>query len=200
MKARSHENTSISVSENSLIEEYKAAQMSLLAVSQARTNANYTEQKTIERLHGLKIDGAVLVNPSDVPEELKNPITFESLNAHFQKIQALQIEAHNSQELERLSQKAEEKYKGKKVVIKVLENKMHPVAIGLRLKGRSELFYASSKAGKFSGIITNINLAGNSMMLKPTAAVSLFNSSIKNYKLFVIDPRNFKPLVSISFR
>lgn len=181
-----------------LIDEFKAAQTSIALIEHAKANASQKEESTLSGLHLLKSADTVYVQPADIPEELRERISYESLNAHFQKVQAMQIENHSTQKFNEGSKRLEEIYAGKKVTAKVLDKKVHPVAIGLKPKGSAKLYYTSSRASKITGIIIAINLLGNTITLRPTTAVKLFNRSIKDYQLYVINPYSLEPLISLS--
>lgn len=183
-----------------LVEAFKNTMMTMATVETAKYHAQHSEDQALSSIGSLKQTGKPYVTPEDVPEHLKEPIAHASLKAHFQKAQAEQLVHHHKTNMAEINHATTEQYRNKKARIIILNPKNYPLIIRLKDKYSGNNYYTKSSAKKVRGIIVGVDLPNDALTLKPTWLTRLFNRTVREYIVHIVDPSTHEPLVEISIR
>lgn len=180
-----------------LIEQFRSAMMTLATVDQAKHIAKQSEQETLSSLASLPSQNSY-VTPNDIPTELEAAVAQSSLNAHLQKVQSEQMAVQGSAFVSQMEADVLKTYKGRKVRVSVLEPKLEPVeAYGY--DGQSGHYYLTkARPRSFSGVIEDVRLDSNMLVLRPSMLKQLFSGKIAYYIVFAINPQTLQPLIRLS--
>lgn len=180
---------------HSLIMDFQMAQAILNTIDIVDLQAKATENETLTRFSSYKKLSDPYVRPQDLPLEEDESLTYSSLNSHLQKVQSEQIKNKGLNDIDDLQQNANTAYINKKVTIKVLDKSIKPIHNCWLDKRTRQVYYGSNNKQSISGTVSEINLSGNYLVLKPKTSHQLLNSSLKGYLIEVINPNTGQPII-----
>jgi len=195
-KARSND-AGVVRSGDLLIEQYRAAMMTLVAVLSAEATAKQTEQQALDNLASLPSNNGLFVTPGDIPQDAEHELTRRSLDAHLQKVQSAQIRLQGTRFTQAIQADTLKLYKGRRVQVSILEPKEQPVEVYWRDADGSTYLHGFATRS-FTGIIEDIQLDEDMLVLKPGALGQLFSSRLAYYVVYVINPDTVQPMVKLS--
>jgi len=195
-KARSND-AGVVRSGDLLIEQYRAAMMTLVAVLSAEATAKQTEQQALDNLASLPSNNGLFVTPGDIPQDAEHELTRRSLDAHLQKVQSAQIRLQGTRFTQAMQADTLKLYKGRRVQVSILEPKEQPVEVYWR-DADGSTYLRGFATRSFTGIIEDIQLDEDMLVLKPGALGQLFSSRLAYYVVYVINPDTVQPMVKLS--
>jgi hypothetical protein len=181
-----------------LIADFQYAQQSLATVEGLKSLARQTEEYALNNIASVPTRNGQYVTPYDIPQEKHSPITRASVDAHLQKVQAEQVESYNSNELKVLSEEANKTYLGKRVQILATNNEIKPILVCLKDPYTGAQYLGRSQPKFISGKIKELKLEDNLLIIKPAITKKLLNRYVDYYLVYVINPNNFEPLISMT--
>lgn len=197
-----HKQTALRLQGSELVSDFVSAMTNLTTVHNARSIAEQTEQHALQTVSyaGNSLQAAAqMQSPSGLTPDLQAEMVRSSVDAHVQKVQAEQITAYTEQQLTEMETADKQKYIGKKIKITILDPKFQPV----------ETFWLNNRTGQYdrgyikfktvSGIITDMSLRENRIMIKSTRSGQLFMPARKFMVVYIVNPQTLTPAVSVSF-
>jgi hypothetical protein len=177
-----------------LIADFQSALAALATAEYAQGQAQHTENAVVSELQA--VSGQVYLNPGSINPIRQNDIGRASLNAHVMKVQAAQLRQLSQDQLAVMQTQVSGDYVGSKVRVTALggaESPFDAVWFNDQTGYRSNEF----KKPAITGTITEVNLAKNLLILKPKLLPRLINREFTAYFVYVIDPSNLQPAVTI---
>jgi ABC-type transporter MlaC component len=194
------QNQLTNVSGRSLVDDFLAAMTNLSTAKTARYVAEQTEQDALQTINYVgagQASGAV--TPAGITPELQQAMVRSSLDAHVQKAQAQQITAYTSQQLAETEQTARQKYVGKTVKVGIIDATFQPVETYWWNSNTGQFDQGTIKFKSIKGVIDEVQLEQNRLILKPTFGSRLMLPQRKFVVVYIINPKNLQPAVSLSF-
>jgi hypothetical protein len=179
-----------------LITDFQTAQFLLYAIDSAELQAKKSETETLNKFSSYKKLNDHYVRPQDLPIEDDVSLTQLSLNSHLQKVQSDQIKESGSKEIRDLQLAANGSYLNKKVVVRAIDRTVKPFHNCWLDKRSGQLSYGQNNKQLISGRITEVNLSGNYVLIKPKTRHQLISKSLNSYLAEIIDPSTGQSLVS----
>lgn len=181
-----------------LVADFQSALVNQETAATAKLEAERSEQLAVESItYNSPGTNQVFITPRDIPEETQAAVAQASVDAHMKKVQAEQIAHYSAAQIDQMEQEDLAKYKGKKVTINVLDASAQPI----------ETFWFNNKTGEqnqtiykkstIKGVIDDINLRNNLLILKPTMFSKVVLPSRKAFLVYVINPYTLSPAVSL---
>jgi hypothetical protein len=185
------------LSSQQLIANFQTVFVSLATVQAAHQEATRSEQALLHHLQG--IGGGGYLQPTALATGNQDQVSQASLDAHIKKVQATQLDSMNAYQLQELQQQTQSAYAGRKVQITVRTPELEPVEL-VWFDQQHGYRNNIAKRRSFTGVITEVLLDKNALVLSPTAASKLMNSRLHSIVVYIIDPQTFTPMVEISVR
>lgn len=182
------------VSGDALVADYETVIVSGVTIETAKYQAKHSEDSAINFLNS--INSGSFLNPANIPTDTQETITRASVDAHIKKVQAQQMEEMGALQLQQLADKAHVRYKGKKVEVTVLNKAMRPIESAW-FDNRYGWRKGDYNRNTLTGVIDEVLLDKNALILKPAFFSRMFNSSLKNYFVYIIDPNSLSPMVKL---
>lgn len=180
-----------------LLANFQTVFVSLMTVQAARSEAQRSEQAMINHLQTIGAGG--YLQPTALLNDNQDAVSKASLDAHIKKVQADQLDDMNAYQLQELQQQTQASYANCKVQVIVRTPERQPVEIvwfDQQHGYRSNL----TKKKMITGVITEVLLDKNALVLRPTAASRLLNNRLHSYIIYVIDPDTCRPMIDIAVR
>ncbi len=178
-----------------LVEQFKDALIIRSSAEYASEEAVRSENETVSGLDA--ISRGSYLNPSSVPEDLQNQIARASVDAHIKKVQAKQLNENSKYQLEDMKLNLNEKYNGKKIKVNVLNRQQKPIESIWYDPKYNDYYNGILDTGGISGKIQEILLNKNAILVKPNLLSRLSASNRKLFMVFIINPDDLTPLVSL---
>ena len=178
-----------------LIADFQNAFVSSATIEAAKYEAARSEDELVSQLSA--VAGGTYLQPGAMDDNARNQMTHSSLDAHIKKVQAHQLESMNAAQLSQLHFEDNRIYPNRKVQITILpgfQNVIESVWFNKYKGYRSGIV----KKGHITGVIDQILLDKNTLVLRPTKSAQLFNSELQNYLVYVIDPQTLMPMVELT--
>ncbi len=182
------------VSGSLLVADFQAAFISAATAEAAKHEAEHSENSITNYLESAS--SGHLLNPAVLANDAQTHVTRASLDAHIKKVQAQQMQAISSAQLEQLIARDQVTYHGRKVRVRITSHK-DPVE-SLWLDKQSGYRKGTVKKSSVTGFIEKILLDTNALILKPTYASRLLTPALKNYIVYVTDPETLLPMVQLT--
>ena len=198
LRRRKQKKGELPVFGTSLVEEFVSSFNNQVLILSLKHEAEQNEQRALSSIASAGSYGAVYVLPQDIPVDQQAIIAKTSVNAHMQKAQALQAEAYSAQQQQIQEQLLRSKYVGLKVLVRVMSNSQSPVETCWRNKKTGELSYTQWSPKKLAGIIQDIDLEKNSITMRPTRLRRSMNQAVQYYRVYIMNPDNAQPMVSLT--
>ena len=178
-----------------LLADVQTVLVSNATIQAAKSEATRSENELLDHLEA--ISGGNYLNPGQLSSDAQADLTRTSLDTHIKKVQAQQLDAMNAHQLEDLQAQARTTYLGRKMVVTTLVPK----------SGAIEAVWFDQRAGfrtgithkrKVTGVVLDVLLNRNVLILKPIIGTRLLNSHLESYMVYVIDPATLMPTVDIA--
>jgi hypothetical protein len=183
------------LSGQALIADYQTVFVSTATVQAANYEADRSEQQLVTQLETLSA-GSYL-NPQQLPAADQDALTRASLDAHIKKVQTQQLSAMNAGQLQQLIATDQSLYVNRKVVVHVQTTGDSPIEL-LWFDQQNGYRSGVSKKKTFTGIIDEVILDKNVLVLRPTWSAQLLNNRLQKILVYIIDPITLKPMVSLT--
>ena len=175
-----------------LVADFQSAFVSSATIEAAKYEAARSEDELVSQLAAVS-NGSYL-NPGALESDLQARMTHDSLDAHIKKVQARQLESMNAAQLQQLYVRDNQVYRGRKVQITALKGHTDVIE-SVWFNKYSGYRTGIIKKGKITGVIDQVLLDKNTLVLRPTSGSKLFNSELQNYLIYVVDPDTLMPMV-----
>jgi hypothetical protein len=182
-----------SLSGLALLADFQSAFMSAATIEAAHFEAERSENELLSHL--TTVSGNTYLNPGNLETNEQSAIARASLDAHIKKIQARQLGNMSADHLQQQLVLDRELYKGKRIRVTILKKNSGAVE-SVWLDRQTGYRQSAVKYGKVSGIIEEVLLDRNMLVLKTTIRTRLLASSLRYYVIYPIDPANLMPAVS----
>lgn len=176
--------------------DYQNAFVSAATAEYAKQSAAQSENNLLNQLSYWS--GGSYLNPSNIDSNIQQDVSRASLDAHVKKVQAQQLESLSLVQLDALIREDNASYKGKKVTIEVLEANATPfdaVWFNPHTGYRSNTI----RKKRVTGIIQEVALDKNVLVLKPKLLPRLINQEFQAYFVYIISPETAQPMVKVQF-
>jgi hypothetical protein len=181
-----------------LVEQFRSALLTRSAVLQAQSMAEQTEAAALQSIAAIPNGSHAYVLPADIPPEQASNLSRTSLDAHLQKVQSVQISQHGEAFLAQLQHDVTEQYKGRKVQVRVLDAAETPVEQYWRSPQTGAYVLGTAHPRSITGVIEEIRLAENALILKPRLSRQLINNRLAYYVVYIINPTNLECIIPVS--
>src|SRR6185369_9946038 len=112
---------------NELLREFAGAVANRAVASSLQFEAEQNEALALQNIAAAGAANSVYVTPQDIPADQQAYIAKTSVDAHFQKAQAMQVAAYTDQQVHLAELRTKEKFRGLKVSIQVVLTDPWPV-------------------------------------------------------------------------
>lgn len=185
------------ISGDRLVTDFQAAITNLSTAETAKYAAKMSEAETTQILQQLGAGNGLYLTPDDIPDEAKDRLVQDSLDAHIKKVQSEQISAAATQQIAQINLQLNQLYRNKKVLVTSLGGNFQPIdVISFNNKTGQHVTHASHKTIK--GYIQEIAVEQNALVLRPSLGTLFLSPDRKNYFVYVINPETLQPAVRIS--
>jgi hypothetical protein len=189
-------NKQLNLSGDLLLADFQSAFVAIATAQFANDQAQQSEHAIVSELHDLS--SHAYLNPESINPVRQNDIGHASLNAHVMKVQATQLQQMSQEQLSQQQSQVSSSYVGRKVRVAALNSTESPfdaVWFNDRTGYRTNVY----KKSVITGTITEIDLAKNLLVVKPSLFPRLINREFTAYFVYVIDPSSVQPAVEINF-
>lgn len=184
------------LSGQALVADYQTVFVSTATIEAAHYEASRSENELVQQLED--ISAGTYLNPGSIEPGTQDAMTRLSLDAHIKKVQARQLSDMNAQQLAALIEESRSRYIGRKVKVSVLPTADKPIDV-VWFDERSGYRTSTSRKTAVTGVIEDVLLDRNVLILRPTWGMRLLNSHLRNYLVYIINPADFSPMVSLTF-
>jgi hypothetical protein len=178
-----------------LVNDFQTALVSIATSQVAQSEAQRSENAMVEHLRSLS--GGYYLQPGALVSDSRDAVSHASLDAHIKKVQAEQIQHMNAEQLQALQVRAHTDFLGRKVRINVLNNATSPVE-SVWFDQMNGYRNSTNKRKVIVGVIEDILLDRNALVIKPVGATHLFNQALQSFIIYVIDPNTFQPTIELT--
>lgn len=178
-----------------LLADYQTVFVSTATIEAAKYEAAQSESDLINHL--ADVSGGTYLQPGALSSDIQADLTRTSLDTHIKKVQAQQLDSINAQQLQQLLEQDRAIYLGRKIAVTSLRPKsdaIESVWFDQRAGFRSHV----TRKRRVVGIIQDVLLDRNVLILKPTFSSRLLNNTLENYMVYVIDPNSLMPMVEFT--
>lgn len=187
-----------SINGPSLLANYVAAVTNIITANTAQFEAERSEQVTMSALNQLGHENPVYLTPQDIPPDIKDQLIKSSLDAHLKKAQSAQIGSVAKKQVDALESAAKLRYRGVRAQVRVVSRNFRPFE-AVWFEAKSGQYVTNPfQAMAIKGIIDDVLLSQNILVIRPTLAARTFWPSRKLFIVQVIDPNSLSPMVEIN--
>lgn len=189
----------LKVAGDELVQDFISALTSRSIVESVKHEAAQSEDAALGGIAAADKHNNVYVTPGDISPEQQAVIAKASVNAHLQKMQAQQIEQYNADQLLAAQAAAAKKFLGCKVRVTVLDKEARPIETCWQDQRTGKLYMGSRYPKGLTGIIEGVDMSQNQIIITPTLLSRTIDKSIQYHIVYVVNPANLQPLISVSF-
>jgi hypothetical protein len=182
-----------------LVLDYQNTQVMLTTIDGAEHQAKQTENNILSQFSSYKQAEVGIVRSTDLPLSDDSRLVHDSINAHLQKVQSEQIKQQGISRIRDLGHNANVNYLSKKIKVNVLGKVNRPFHSIWTNKLSGAQSFSKNVAPALSGVISEIDLVNNYLVIKPTAFRRLVNSQTTGYYVEIISLDSLQPMVDIQF-
>ncbi len=177
-----------------LVVDYQTIFLSRAMSEYAETEAAVSESDLMNQLVAIQSGG--YLNPASFDDEIGARVAKVSLDAHVKKVQAAQLKTLSTTQRSELMVVNNKLFVGKKVRIRNTGSDFNPFDF---LWFDSTHGYRTNAVKKqyIEGIIKELLVDKNILVLQPKLLRRIVNSNLQNYLVYVINPRTLEPAVSV---
>ena len=192
MARKKPDKTANTLSGAALLADFQSAFVSAATIEAAKFEAERSEDELLSHLND--VSGSTYLNPGNLDSDEQNMIARASLDAHVKKIQARQLDALSQSQLQQQITLDRQTYKGKRLKVTILQ-KNNGAVESVWFDRQTGYRHSVVKYGKITGIIDEVLLDRNLLVLKPTLKSRVLASSLRYYMVYPIDPSQLAPAV-----
>lgn len=178
-----------------LLADFQTAFVSAATIEAAKYEASRSENDLLDHLAA--VGGGTYLNPGELSSNTQADLTRNSLDTHIKKVQAQQLDSMNTLQLQQLLDNARTNYVGRKIIVQALQPKAGAIE-SVWFDQRNGFRSNPTHKHKVTGIVQDVLLDRNVLILRPTMGTRLLNSSLENYMIYVIDPQTLLPMVNFT--
>lgn len=178
-----------------LLADFQTVFVSAATTEAAKYEAVRSENALLDHLAAA--GGGGYLNPGDLSFDAQADLTRTSLDTHIKKVQAQQLDSMNVRQLQDLQKAARETYIGCKIAVATLQPKSNAIE-SVWFDQRSGFHSSVTRRRKVTGIVQDVLLDRNVLIIKPPFSARLFNSSLESYMVYVISPDSLMPMVDLT--
>ncbi len=177
-----------------LVADFQATMVNLAGAKISAEEARQSENIAVSELQYFSRD--TVLNPTFIPVESGSDIARTSIDAHIKKVQAEQIQRLSQDELAAMTTQDKERFTGRHVVVHVIDRPSKPIE---SIWFNSKRGYSNSTVdtNRIKGIVAEVWLEKNSILIKPTLKSRIIDPGRKNYIVYVINPSTMQPMVEL---
>ncbi len=192
-----NKNDGLPVTGAQLLADFQSTMFNLVTAEVSAHEAKKSEELAIGQLNYFGGDG--VLNPRLIPSDSTDSISRASVDAHIKKVQAEQIKHLSRTQLTEMTQRNQKLYSGKRVEVHVIEAKQKPIESLWfdKYKGYSN---GILKTKKIKGIIKEVLLEKNALLLKPSLLSRIINPKRKYYVVYAVSPDSLQPMVEFKIK
>lgn len=183
------------ISGNFLVSDFQTAFVSIATVEAVKYEAQRSETSLMNQLNTLV--GNSYLNPGNINSDLQSDLTRSSINAHMKKAQAQQLDIIGAAQLQNLIVQDQADYTGRKIQVDVIHTDLKPID-SVWFNPQSGYRANTTKKKRIIGVIEEVLLDENMVIIKPGIGSRLLNREFKNYIVYVINPTTLEPMVKIT--
>jgi hypothetical protein len=183
------------VSGQDLINDFRTVLLTAATSEAATHEATRSENAVLQHLQGISQG---LLQPSSLSTDDPERLSRASLDAHVKKIQAHQFEQLNAAQRAELQQQATANYQGRRVQVIVALPERGPIE-SVWVDPMGGYRTSATRRRNITGIIQEVRLDQNLLLIRPPRIASLFNSQLYGFLVHVIDPESLQPMVDLRF-
>lgn len=180
---------------HNLITEFQTAMVNRATSQAAQSQAADSESSLLQHL-GQASNGNYLQPANLAGNDDGSAISHASLDAHIKKVQASQLHDLTNQQLAQSQQRVQQTYKHARLTVRVTAGSQNPIDC-LWFDQQHGYRTSTCKKQVVSGIIEDILLDRNLLVLRPSLTSRLLTSNLQSYIVYVIDPATGLPMVSL---
>ncbi len=178
-----------------LLADFQTVFVSMATIEAAKYEAARSENALLDHLDA--VSGGNYLNPGRLSSDEQADLTRTSLDTHIKKIQAQQLDSMNARQLQDLQAQARSTYIGRKMTVTTLKPKSGAIET-IWFDQRSGFRTSVTRKRKVTGVVLDVLLDRNVLILRPTIGARLLNSNLENYMVYVIDPIELMPMVDFT--
>ena len=177
-----------------LISDFQTVFMSKMTASAAKQAAKQSEDVVMQEL--TSASAGSYLNPANISEAEGDYVVRASIDAHIKKVQAEQLSNLTAQQVQSIIIKDTTDFVGRKVRILAISKDYRPFD-GYWFDNKNGSRSNELRKPSVEGKITEIDFEKNLIVIKPNRLATLLNSSLKNYVVYVINPKTLLPAVKM---
>lgn len=177
-----------------LVADFQNALVARATRQAAHDEANHSENELLQHLRAVSSGG--YLQPGAMAADVQADVTRGSLDAHFKKVQAEQLDSLSSEQLAVMQAAADTAYIGRRVV--ATQPKGGDAIEAIWADERQGYRTSPYRRPTVTGTIEAVWLDRNVLIIKPSWQLRLLSGSLQNYAVYVIDPATAVPLVTIA--
>ena len=186
------------ISGDLLVSDFISAMTNLSTAETAKYVAKRTEEQAMDELRSVSAHtNPVFLTPADIDPQAQAHIARSSLDAHLQKAQSEQIEAFTGRQVADLEAAARLNYKGRKVRVDIVDSAFGPIESVWFDKRTGQYRQGAMKKG-IRGIIEEVSLGHNRLVIKPTLIGGLLVPDRKFFFVYPVNPQTLQAAVKIA--
>jgi len=187
------------ISGDTFMADFTAAVTNLTTAATAQSMADQSEQDALNTINyvGAQQAGSSLALNAIAPE-LQRAIVRSSLDAHVQKAQSEKINSFAAEEMMRMEAEMKKNYIGKKVRISIVDKAFNPLESYWWNPNTGEFDKGNVKFGNVKGIIEDISLEKDLIVIKPSLGDKILMPKRKFIVAYVIKPDTLLPAINLS--
>jgi hypothetical protein len=190
--------TELAVYGQEMVHEFASAIANAAVANGLKYEAERNEELALQNIASVGAGNSIHVTPQDIPVDQQAYIAKASVDAHMQKVQALQVAAYTDQQVHLAELSVKEKYRDKKVTAQVLITDPWPVDTCWR-DNYNRYHINQHGPKKVSGVIEDIDLRQNFIIIRPSKLSHVVNNTIEFHRVYIIKPDTMQPMVTLSF-
>lgn len=141
------------------------------------------------------LGGGAYLNPGTV--DLQTDVSRASLDAHIKKVQVAQLNAISADQLYAMSAQDTKDYVGRKVRITPKSSRKDAIE-AVWFNPHTGYRVSPMTRSQITGIITELWLDKNVLVLKPAKLTRMINPELQQYLVYVVDPATLEPMIDLA--
>lgn len=181
-----------------LIDGFAAGVQDLAAMYSAEQSAASAEQRAQGLVNRLYAQNGLYITPHDIPSDTQTEFAAQSADAQLKKLQSDQISYATRNQVQEQEQQLLRDFKGRKVTFTLVDKSYDPFEAVWFNPQTGQPKTSLLKTRTISGIITDLSLEQNVVMLRPGFWQRRLNPDRKLFLVYIINPATLAPTVQAS--
>lgn len=178
-----------------LLNDFQAAFVAAATLQVAKNEAERSENILMNQLTSM--GGGTYLNPSAMDGALQTDVTRASLDAHIKKVQVAQMDAMSADQLQAMSIQDTNDYVGRKIRV-TPKGRRKDVIESVWFNPQTGYRVSPMTRSQITGIITEVWLDKNVLVVKPAFLSRTINPELKQYLVYVVDPATLEPMIDLT--